>query len=156
MNPIIAVDFDGVLNSAGWPHMKGPDVQMIVWLRLAQAHGIRVILWTCRDGEVGRSASDWLETCLDDQNLQEQVRVMRKDEIMGALKGCKIHGLRPDLVNKNHPQAIQLYDGSDPRKVWADLYLDDHGLGYTRGAALLALHDLVMQQILEKQEKRRW
>lgn len=65
-------------------------------LRCKQQRGDIIILWTCRSG----------------QRLAEAVRF------------CQQHGLRPNYINQNTPQIIKML-GHDPRKVYADLYIDD-------------------------------
>lgn len=65
-------------------------------LRASQKRGDTVILWTCREG----------------QSLQEA---------LGILLSA---GFRPDLVNRNAPQTIRRL-GRDPRKIFADVYIDD-------------------------------
>ena len=49
---IIAVDFDGVLSSAGkWPEVGEPNEALMDWLSDLRTGGHKVILWTCRVGE---------------------------------------------------------------------------------------------------------
>ena len=68
-------------------------------LKKHQKHGDIVILWTCRDGK----------------RLQE------------ALNTLAHSGFKPNLVNQNAPQVIQTL-GYDPRKILADVYIDDKAL----------------------------
>lgn len=65
-------------------------------LRCKQHRGDVIVLWTCRSG----------------QRLAEAVRF------------CLQNGLRPNYINSNPPQVIKML-GHDPRKVYADLYIDD-------------------------------
>nr|UVY68535.1 MAG: 5' nucleotidase [Bacteriophage sp.] len=54
---IIAVDFDGVLSSAGkWPEVGEPNEALMNWLSDLRTGGHKVILWTCRVGEALESA----------------------------------------------------------------------------------------------------
>lgn len=69
---------------------------LIARLKAQQMRGACVILWTCRDGT-------------------------RLAEAIKRLKGA---GFVPNLVNQNHPSAIRML-GHDPRKVYADIYIDD-------------------------------
>lgn len=62
----------------------------------AQRSGATIILWTCRDGK----------------RLRE------------AVNDCGKHGLKFNCVNENCPQAIAML-GHNPRKVYADVYIDD-------------------------------
>ena len=74
------------------------NMPLIASLRSAQRRGDTVILWTCREGE----------------RLRE------------ALVSLRIAGFRPNQVNANAPEAIRLL-GHDPRKIYADIYIDDKG-----------------------------
>ena len=64
-----------------------------------QKQGDIVILWTCRDGK----------------RLTEALNILAKS------------GFKPNLVNQNAPQAIQAL-GYDPRKILADIYIDDKAI----------------------------
>lgn len=74
------------------------NAPLIASLRAAQRRGDTVILWTCREGK----------------RLQEAL-----------LKLLNV-GFRPQLVNANAPEAIR-WLGHDPRKIYADIYIDDKG-----------------------------
>lgn len=93
---IYAVDFDGTLCESVWPGIGPPNMVLIDHLIKRQAQGNKIILWTCRCGE----------------RLQD------------AVKWCKQYGLEFDAVNENLPEMIEHY-GNDPRKIFADCYLDD-------------------------------
>lgn len=75
---------------------KNPNTALFAQLRQRQRAGDIVILWTCRSGKT----------------LQE------------AVTFCMAHGLRPNYVNENAPQAIAMF-GGDTRKIFADIYIDD-------------------------------
>lgn len=75
----IAVDFDGTLCENAFPYIGEPDVALIRMLNLAQEDGHKIILWTCRDGDLLEEAIDW----------------------------CDEHGLVFDAVNKNIPPVRQ-------------------------------------------------
>lgn len=94
---IIAVDFDGVLCESKWPGIGAPNMHLIEWLKMHRANGDRVILWTCRTGE--------------------------KLDMANAF--CNGFQLYFDAVNENLPDMVERF-GSDPRKIYADLYIDDH------------------------------
>lgn len=96
---IIAVDFDGTLCTNKWPDIGEPNLSIIEWLKQAQLTGNKLILWTCRTGEMLNEALGW---CLD-------------------------HGLYFDAINCNVPESIARF-GGDSRKVFADLYIDDKSL----------------------------
>lgn len=69
---------------------------LIAQLRQAQRHGDTVILWTCREGR-------------------------RLTEALDALHRAGFH---PQFVNCNAPEAVRRLH-HDPRKIFADLYIDD-------------------------------
>lgn len=56
---IIAVDFDGTLCTNKWPDIGVPNLTLIEWLKQEALHGTRLILWTCRDGEMLEQAKAW-------------------------------------------------------------------------------------------------
>lgn len=93
----IAVDFDGTLAFAPYPDAGDPNTPLINYLIDFRKNGGCVILWTCREGEA----------------------------LERAVKFCEGLGLTFDAVNDNAPGLKILY-GNNPRKVAADLYIDDH------------------------------
>ena len=44
-----------------------------------------------------------------------------------ALEFINNLGLFPDVINDNHPDLIEAF-GNNPRKIYADHYVDDHNL----------------------------
>ena len=94
---IYAIDFDGVLTKhSRYPNLGEPNIEMIRWLKQKQEDGVKLILWTCRAGEL----------------LEEAIRF------------CKAYDLEFDYINENLPEMVQKY-GNDSRKVFAHLYIDD-------------------------------
>lgn len=93
---VIAVDFDGTLFERKWPLIGAPNLELIRHLKNEQNDGSRIILWTCRTGE-----------------MLEQ-----------AVKACKQFGLIFDAVNDNIPEIKAIY-GNDSRKITACEYIDD-------------------------------
>lgn len=94
---IIAVDFDGVLSSAGkWPEVGEPNEALMNGFQIFGLAATKVILWTCRVGEALES----------------------------AVAQCREHGLEFDAVNDNIPEIVELY-GVNSRKITADYYIDD-------------------------------
>lgn len=93
---IWAIDYDGVLDHAGWPRVGKPDMSVIDYLKQCQANGDKLILWTCRDGGALQAAVDM----------------------------CKGVGLTFDAVNDHLPELKERF-GNDCRKIYADVYLDD-------------------------------
>ena len=93
---IIAVDFDGTLCHDCYPSIGAPNLRLIYILRELRKKGTRLILWTCRCGE----------------------------PLKDALRWSSYHGLEFDAVNENLPEILEKY-GSDSRKIFADIYIDD-------------------------------
>lgn len=93
---IIAVDFDGTLCNDCYPEIGAPNRILIDALHRLKKQNCQLILWTCRCG----------------------------DRLTEAVEWCRQHGLEFDAVNANVPQIIEKY-GSDSRKIYADIYLDD-------------------------------
>lgn len=100
MRKIIAVDFDGTLFASDYPEILRPIDTVIRWCRKKKNEGCCLILWTCREGEA----------------LEE------------AVDACRSVGLEFDYINQNAPEIIELHGGSDCRKIYADIYLDDHAI----------------------------
>lgn len=96
MRKAIAIDFDGCICKADWPHIGEPNMGVISAAIREQQSGAALILWTCRVGE----------------RLEE------------AIQFCKRHGLEFDAVNDNLPERVSVYN-ANPRKVNADEYWDD-------------------------------
>lgn len=108
---VCAVDFDGVLTTMPeWPDIGVMDVVLIRLLRAFRQAGNKIILHTCREGEL----------------------------LNMALIACQKHHLAFDAVNKNLPERIQEF-GGDCRKISADIYLEDKAAGWSREAAYEAL-----------------
>ena len=98
-NKIIAVDFDGTLCENNWPEIGEPKFGTIAYLLKEKKQGAKLILWTCRVGEMLEKAVAW----------------------------CSEHGLEFDAVNENLPEIIESF-GSDTRKIFANEYLDDRNV----------------------------
>lgn len=94
---IIAVDFDGTLCSNNWPEIGEPNWDLIDRLKVEQEKGAKIILWTCRTGQMLNDAISW---CNNNCNLSF------------------------DAVNENLPEMIEKF-GGDCRKIFADVYIDD-------------------------------
>ena len=93
---IYAIDFDGTLCHIAWPDIGPPRKRMIRKAKRLKRRGHKLILWTCREGELLDRAVIW----------------------------CAYHGLCFDAVNENLPERIAQY-GGDCRKISADFYYDD-------------------------------
>lgn len=124
-NRIIAVDFDGTLCSPAWPGIGEENTGLIEYLKEQKEKGTRLILWTCRSGEMLREAVGW----------------------------CKERGLEFDAVNENLPELIELYQ-NDCRKINADIYIDDKAanpLPHRRAAGL----DIYRNQVDEENRRNK-
>ena len=121
---IIAVDFDGALCENKWPEIGEPNKELIAYLKKHQEAGDKLILWTCRVGEILKNAIDW---------SAEQ-------------------GLIFDAVNENLPEVLE-WMGGDTRKIFANEYIDDRNftfLSQTDRAELLGRMVDVVEDWLEK------
>ena len=56
MNKIYAVDFDGTLNTAEYPKLGEPNTELFQFLIKRQQSGDKIILWTCREGDLLQEA----------------------------------------------------------------------------------------------------
>lgn len=116
---IIAVDFDGILCEDRFPEIGKPNHEMIGLIRQAIDEGHEVVLWTCRT----------------DQPLVE------------AVAWCRERGLHFCAVNDNAPSNKIKYKDIYPngtRKVYADVYIDDHNVEYVAfDRLMMALGDLL-------------
>lgn len=98
---IIAVDFDGTLCENNWPEIGEPRFETIGYLLKEKKEGAKLILWTCRVGDMLEKAIAWSTQ----------------------------HGLEFDAINENLPEIIESF-GSDTRKIFANEYLDDRNSPY--------------------------
>ena len=96
---IIAVDFDGTIVEHKYPNIGKVIPFALESLKLLQKKGHQIILWTCRTGK----------------------------ELDEAVIFCQKHGIEFYAVNKNYPE--EQFDITVPRKIHADIYIDDRNLG---------------------------
>lgn len=112
---ILAVDFDGTLCQNAFPGIGEPHWGIIAALRAVQQHTDHTtVLWTCRVNDKLKEAVEW----------------------------CEEHGLHFDKVNENAIHNVSEY-GTDPRKVFADIYIDDKAIGYSPEAVIETLKNLI-------------
>lgn len=112
---IVAVDFDGVLCENRFPDIGPPKYEVITLIRQLIYTGCEVVLWTVRNGA----------------------------ELDNAVVWCKDYELHFCAINAPAPSNAAEYDGRYPsqsRKIYADIYIDDHNLefvgsGYSKGYA---------------------
>lgn len=100
---IVAIDFDGTLVKDMFPLIGEPNKQMFDFCKQLQMNGIKLILWTSRDG----------------LNLDDAVAYCKEG-----------FGLVFDAVNENIKETQELFN-NDTRKVYADLYIDDKAIPHT-------------------------
>ena len=98
---IIAVDFDGTIVTHDFPRIGKPIPFAIDTLKKLQADGHQLILWSVREGELLQEAVDY----------------------------CQQKGLEFYAVNASFPEERQLSTADTPRKIIADIYIDDRNLG---------------------------
>ncbi len=97
---VIAVDFDGTIVEGTYPGI-GRDLGGLFWLAQLKGMGCDLVLWTCRAGERLREAEDWLEE----------------------------HGYLHLFDGLNVQASSVTFFEDDPRKVFANTYIDDRALG---------------------------
>lgn len=117
---IIAVDFDGVLCDHQFPNIGAPKYEVISLVRQLIDLKQEVVLWTSRTDAELQNAVDW----------------------------CDNYGLHFCAVNENAPSNIAKYREKYPngtRKVFADVYVDDHSLGYVTNRKVDTTKSIVAQ-----------
>lgn len=121
---IIAVDFDGTLCENKWLEIGEPNKELIAYLKKRQEAGDKLILWTCRVGEILDNAVAWSAG----------------------------QGIIFDAVNENLPEVVSSF-GTDTRKIFANEYIDDRNftfLSQTDRMELLGRMVDVVEDWLEK------
>ena len=97
---IYAIDFDGTIVSNRFPAIGNLNMEAYRFIKQLQERGDKWILYTMREGAY----------------LEDAVRYLEQ-----------LH-LHPDAVNDNLPEMCEFY-GNNPRKVFANVYIDDHNAG---------------------------
>ena len=95
----IAVDFDGTIAEDAFPKIGKPMPFAFETLKMLEAKGHRLILWTVRSG----------------RPLKE------------AVEFCKKNGIEFYAVNNEF--AEEEFSGKNSRKVNADVFIDDRNVG---------------------------
>lgn len=118
---IFAVDFDGTLCENKFPSIGKEIKRNTDFLRkyVQNSPHNEWVLWTMRDGDRLKEALEWLESI----------------------------GLKPDAVNDNLDRLKAEWQ-NNPRKVYADFYLDDHNftVPIEEGAAIVNDAPVVMHE----------
>ena len=99
-NVIVAIDFDGTIVEDQFPEVGKMIPGSKENINRLYFEGYTIIIWTCRTHIRMLEAVEWL-----------------------AKNGIKYH-----YINTNCKKNVEKYDGSDPRKISADIYIDDRGL----------------------------
>lgn len=97
---IYAIDFDGTIVENKFPGIGALNEAAEKFIRQLRANGDKWILYTMREGIFLDEAIDFL---------------WGKD-------------LVPDVVNDNLPELCEVFH-NNPRKVFANVYIDDHNAG---------------------------
>ena len=95
----IAVDFDGTIVEHAYPKIGKEMIFAFDTLRRLQSRGHRLILWSFRSGDTLEEAVDY----------------------------CRSRGIEFYAVNKSYPEED--FDGSQSRKIQADIFIDDRNVG---------------------------
>ncbi|GHT49942.1 hypothetical protein FACS189440_16510 [Bacteroidia bacterium] len=96
----IAVDFDGTIVEHEYPKIGKPiPFALDVLKKLQQDEHHKLIMWTMREGKLLQEAIDY----------------------------CENNGLTFYAYNKNYPD--EEFQKGDPRKLGADVYIDDRNIG---------------------------
>lgn len=99
LNIKIAIDFDGTIVEHEYPAIGKEKLFAFRTLKELEKRGAKLILWTFRTGK----------------------------ELEEAVEYCRRNGLEFYAVNKNYPEEI--IDEKTPRKIDADIYIDDKNIG---------------------------
>ena len=97
---LIAVDFDGTIVEHRYPHIGKEIPFSVLTLKTLAKEGHRLVLWTCREGELLDEAVEW----------------------------CRGRGLEFFAINRDYPEAVS--DPTDGcRKLKVDMFIDDRNIG---------------------------
>lgn len=96
---IYSFDFDGTIVQNKYPEIGEPISEVIQFIQRVKADGNYIILNTMREGKYLKQAVDF----------------------------CRDNGIVFDAVNDNLPH-MQAYFKNNPRKIFANYYVDDHNL----------------------------
>lgn len=97
----IAVDFDGTIVTHEYPKI-GKEIPFATdTLKMLAKDNHRLILWTVREGELLQEAIDW----------------------------CKKRGVEFWAINKDYPEESADNNQNFSRKLKADYFIDDRGIG---------------------------
>lgn len=120
---VIAVDFDGTIVEEKYPEIGKPKEDVFNVLVRLHNEGHRLLLWTYRHGERLEQAVDF----------------------------CKKNGVEFYAINKNFPDEI--YDERVPRKLLADIYIDDRDVNGIKPWS--EIYQVITQKSLPKTSQKK-
>lgn len=97
---IYAIDFDGTIVENAFPGIGKLKLGAYTFIHELKRRGDKWILYTMREGV----------------HLERALEYLREIDLV------------PDAVNDNLPEIKEFY-GNNPRKVFANIYIDDHNAG---------------------------
>ena len=101
---LYAIDFDGTIVTHNYPYIGSLNEEAIDFIKhKIQQYGHKWILLTMREGKLLQEAVDF----------------------------CEKNGLCPCAINDNADYMKVLFN-NNPRKIYADVYIDDHNAGGLR------------------------
>ena len=118
----IAVDFDGTIVENRYPGIGKPMLFAFETLRAMQQKGLTLILWTVRQGK----------------------------ELEEAVDFCRENGVEFYAVNANYPE--EKLDNETPRKIVADIFIDDRNVGGFLGWSSVWQEFFPEEQIVEMEK----
>lgn len=98
---VIAVDFDGTIVENRYPEIGAERPFAIDTLKMLIADKHRLILWSCREGELLDQALNW----------------------------CRERGVEFYAANRDYPEETVENNPHFSRKLKADMFIDDRSLG---------------------------
>ena len=123
---LIAVDFDGTIVEDAYPRVGKPMPFALETIKMLQADGHRIILWTYRNGKA----------------LQDAEEFMIKS------------GIPPYAVNRSYPEE-ESHPNDVSRKINADVFIDDRNFGGFPGWGAI-YQKLNIEGEKPERKKRRW
>lgn len=100
-NKVIGIDFDGTIVEDNYPEIGKVKKGAMLTLKQLANRGHKIVIWTCRDYGV----------------------------IADFFNAQNIRGLLPmNLYINENPSELRNRFGNDPRKIGADIFIDDKNI----------------------------
>jgi hypothetical protein len=112
---IYGIDFDGTIVEHCYPQIGEPKPRTVEFIRWLEGAGHQWVLITMREGKRLQDAVEWLNA----------------------------HDLHPSAVNDNIQMIKDVFE-CNPRKIFANMYIDDHNAGG------LYIPDMPTEDVTEK------